>query len=88
MAAERDLAVDRVASRAQQGGHSVPEVDVRRRFTLGLRNLFQFYRTTLDAWGLYDASRLPPELIAWEEEGTLIAVDANLFNDILRGVEE
>ncbi len=61
---------------------------MRRRFTLGLRNLFHLYRPTLDAWGLYDASRLPPELIAWEEEGTLIAVDANLFNDIQRGVEE
>ena len=30
-----DLAVQRVAQRVRQGGHSVPEEDVRRRFNRG-----------------------------------------------------
>ena len=83
-----DLAVMRVANRVQQGGHAVPEADVRRRFTLGLKNLFKLYRPCLDAWWLYNASRLPPELIAREENGTLGAVDADLFAQIQHNVEE
>jgi predicted ABC-type ATPase len=83
-----DLAVIRVANRVQQGGHAVPEADVRRRFTFGLKNLFKLYRPCLDAWWLYNASRLPPELIAREEDGSLDVVDADLFAQIQHNVEE
>ncbi len=83
-----DLAVIRVANRVQQGGHSIPESDVRRRFALGMKNLLKLYRPCLDAWWLYNASRLPPELIAREEDGTLGVVDADLFAKIQHNVEE
>jgi predicted ABC-type ATPase len=83
-----DLAVSRVANRVQQGGHAVPEADVRRRFTSGLKNLFKLYRPHLDAWWLYDASRLPPGLIAREEDNTLTVVDVDLFTQIQGSVEE
>ena len=83
-----DLAVIRVANRVQQGGHAVPEADVRRRFALGLKNLFKLYRPHLDAWWLYDASRLPPDLIAREEDGTLGVVDADVFAQIQHNLEE
>lgn len=59
-----ELAVRRVATRKSQGGHGVPEADVRRRFRLGLTNLFHDYMTVLDEWWIYDADNLPPELIA------------------------
>jgi predicted ABC-type ATPase len=59
-----ELAVRRVATRKSQGGHGVPEADVRRRFRLGLANLFHDYMPVLDEWWIYDADSLPPELIA------------------------
>jgi predicted ABC-type ATPase len=83
-----DLAVERVANRVQQGGHSVPEADVRRRFASGLRNLFQLYRPRLDAWWFLDARRLPPALIAGEEDGVFTPVQADLFDQIQRQVED
>jgi len=83
-----DLAVLRVANRVRQRGHAVPEADVRRRFPSGLRNLFRLYRQLCDCWWLYDASRLPPALIAWEEAGSLTIVDADLFDQIQRSVGE
>ena len=36
-----EMALARVANRVRQGGHSVAEDDVRRRYTAGLRNLFR-----------------------------------------------
>ena len=35
-----ELALRRVADRVRKGGHNIPEQDVRRRFSRGLRNLF------------------------------------------------
>jgi predicted ABC-type ATPase len=59
------LAVARVAERARQGGHNVPDPVVRRRYTAGLRNLFASYIPAVDGWQVYDNSDLAgPRLIA------------------------
>jgi predicted ABC-type ATPase len=83
-----DLAVERVANRVQQGGHTVPEDVVRRRYGSGLRNLFQLYRPRLDAWWLLDARRPPPALIAEQQDEVLTTVEADLFDQIQRQAEE
>jgi predicted ABC-type ATPase len=62
-----DLAVARVAARAAQGGHSVPEEVVRRRFDVGLWNLQHLYRQLVDTWALYDNSEPTPRLIVSED---------------------
>ena len=82
-----DLAVARVKNRVRQGGHNVPEPVIRRRFESGIRNLFQLYRLRLDAWWLYDASRLPPKVVAEEEDGELRLFHPGLFEQIKRSVE-
>jgi predicted ABC-type ATPase len=82
-----DLAVARVANRVRQGGHYIPDPVIRRRFRLGIRNLFQLYRPLLDAWWLYDASHLPPTVIAQEEQGKFQVVDSSIFSQIKRIAE-
>lgn len=42
----------------------------------------------LDAWWLYDASQLPPEVVAQEEYDELKLVRSELFEQIKRIVEE
>jgi predicted ABC-type ATPase len=59
-----DLAVSRVAARAAQGGHAVPEEIIRRRFDAGLRNFETLYRVLVDTWGVYENSGPEPEFIA------------------------
>jgi predicted ABC-type ATPase len=56
--------IRRVADRVEAGGHNVPEPDQRRRFRLGLQNLFSLYRPLLNSWALYDNSRQWPHKIA------------------------
>lgn len=64
-----DLAVARVADRVMQGGHSVPEHVIRRRFVSGLANFFSLYMPLVDSWQLFDNSDAAgPRLLA---EGTL-----------------
>jgi len=45
-----DEAVRRVALRVAAGGHSVAEVDVRRRFERGLLLFQEVYKPLVDEW--------------------------------------
>lgn len=83
-----EMAVARVANRVKQGGHSIPPDDIRRRYAAGVRNLFSLYHPILDDWWLYDASRLPPRLIASEEGKKLTVKQKRLFGRIERQAEE
>ena len=60
-----ELAVERVRSRVELGGHAVPEETVRRRYAAGLSNFFRVYRPLATTWRLYDSSRATgPRLVA------------------------
>ena len=70
-----EMALARVASRVQQGGHDIPEATVRRRYEAGLRNFFQLYRPIADTWVMFDNSRVDGyELIASQSTGRAIEV--------------
>lgn len=58
-----ELAIKRVAHRVKQGGHHVPEVDVRRRYERGWPNFEALYRPLADAWAVYENSGPVPILL-------------------------
>lgn len=58
-----EIAVQRVATRVQGGGHNIPEHDIRRRFRRGLTNLFDLYIPVIDRTFILDSSYLPPRLV-------------------------
>ena len=66
--ASADEAVARVAQRVRQGGHSIPEAVIRRRFDAGLDNFVRWYAPAVDAWALYDNSGEQPQLLDWSEK--------------------
>lgn len=61
-------AVARVAQRVRQGGHSIPETIIRRRFTAGRDNFERLYAPQVDAWALYNNSGPQPVLLDWSEK--------------------
>ncbi len=65
-----DFAVQRVAERVIQGGHSIPEDDIRRRYDRGLKNLLGVYRPIVNDIWILNASVIPPELIFERINGT------------------
>jgi predicted ABC-type ATPase len=81
---DADLAVTRVANRVLQGGHNVPEADIRRRYIAGIDNLLQLYRPIADDLWLYDASMLPPKLFAKKSPLHLTIVDTNVYDHFSR----
>ena len=78
-----DLAVKRVAQRVAEGGHNVPEEDVRRRYGRGIANLFNIFMDAVDLWMIYDNSAIPRKMIArggkfWETK----VIDESLYNQM------
>lgn len=51
-----ELAIKRVRTRVDEGGHNIPEDIVKRRFDKGLLNLFQLYIRIVDKWILVNNS--------------------------------
>lgn len=64
---DAETAIARVAERVKQGGHSIPEDVIRRRFAAGLRNFHDSYKSAVDAWALYDSVGEAPALVEWGE---------------------
>jgi predicted ABC-type ATPase len=66
-----DLAVERVKSRIAEGGHSIPEEDIRRRFVRAVENFHRLYMPLADEWAVYENTLpgLKPRLIASGGQG-------------------
>jgi predicted ABC-type ATPase len=62
-----EIAILRVATRVRQGGHSIPESVIRRRFAAGLTNFETIYKFEVDHWAQYDNVGDRPVLIDWGE---------------------
>lgn len=62
-----EMAKHRVAIRVSEGGHSIPNDIIARRYQRGIENLFKIYLHLCDEWAVFDNSDKIPELIA---EGT------------------
>ena len=60
-----EMALARVRERVLAGGHSIPEEVVRRRFSRGLKNLFNLYAPLLDTWLVFENAEQFPDLVVF-----------------------
>jgi predicted ABC-type ATPase len=74
-----ELALERIKSRVEEGGHDIPETTVRRRFDRSLSNFMSIYRDLADAWAIFDNSSEIPVLIAFKELGELTVFDEERY---------
>ncbi len=51
-----DVALGRVRSRVLEGGHDIPEEDLRRRFAKSWKNFESVYQPIADTWIVFDNS--------------------------------
>ena len=81
-----EIALRRVAIRVSQGGHDVPEHVVRRRWSAGLRSLFDLYLPLVDQWIILDSSDGPLQLVAESdpEDPAHRIVDVERWRRLLR----
>lgn len=83
-----ELGLERIKLRVQNGGHTIPETTVRRRFGRSLPNFFRFYKPLVDSWTIFDNSGNVPKMIAFEESGKIEILDPDLFGIFLKYKEK
>lgn len=83
-----ELVLSRIKSRVAQGGHDVPTRDVLRRFNRSITNFSNLYRPLADSWMLFDNSGIIPILIAEGKNGKLKIIDANSYENIIKGIDD
>lgn len=62
-----EIAIERVNMRFINGGHNVPENDIRRRFERSWVNFQKIYKTLADSWIVFDSSGRKPIIIKSEK---------------------
>jgi predicted ABC-type ATPase len=62
--ASADEAVARVATRVANGGHAIPEADIRRRFDRGRKLFTSVYKPLADAWYHWASDQKGTRLVA------------------------
>ena len=58
------FAVKRVEQRVKEGGHSIPEDVIIRRYKKSLYNFENIYKHIVDEWAVYDNSGSEPMLVS------------------------
>ena len=59
-----EQAIQRVVQRVSNGGHDIPEEDIRRRFKRGIYNLINLYMPICDSVLVYNNVKTPARLVA------------------------
>ena len=79
-----EASLNRVRQRVQQGGHDIPEQDIRRRYVRSLENLLMFYAPMCTETECFDNSTRPRRLIFRQAGEDVIVANNELFDVILR----
>ena len=77
-----EASLNRVRERVLQGGHNIPEQDIRRRYDKSLKNLLEHYAPLCTGVECYDNSTKPKRLIFRQTGDTVIVANNELFNVI------
>lgn len=77
------LAIQRVAERVQNGGHTIPQHVIKRRYVAGIQNLFNLYMNIVDSWSIYDNSTNPRRKVATGRKSVETEIiDCEIFKQI------
>ncbi len=78
-----ELAIQRVAKRVKSGGHNIPQDTIIRRYSAGIKNLFNLYMDSVDYWILADNSNSIRKVVARGRKNRDSEIfDYTLFNTI------
>lgn len=83
-----EQAIARVAQRVSNGGHDIPEEDIRRRFTRGIYNLINLYMPICDSVLVYNNMRTPAQLVATKktQTGAIDVIESEMWKQLIQKI--
>jgi predicted ABC-type ATPase len=85
---DEEQAIQRVAQRVSNGGHGIPEPDIRRRFKRGIYNLINLYMPICDVVYVLNNNFVPAKLIAqkYSQNSLLRICESEMWNQLLQKI--
>lgn len=77
-----ELAIERVQTRVEEGGHNIPEGTIVRRYQRGLQNLFNIYIPLLDNWVVVNNSGEKFNFVAEAFQGEVEIKDVTSWENL------
>ena len=83
-----EQAIKRVAQRVSNGGHNIPEDDIRRRFKRGIYNLVHLYLPICDSVLVYNNAHGEAFLVAkrGRSEGKIQIYEQEMWNQLIQKI--
>ena len=83
-----EQAIQRVAQRVSNGGHNIPEQDIRRRFKRGIYNLLNLYMPICDSVLIYNNAHGEAILVAQSGglDGSLQIREQEMWNQLKQNI--
>jgi predicted ABC-type ATPase len=78
-----ELALDRVRTRVQRGGHNIPDAIVRRRFDRSIRNFLNHYCLLAESWIMFDNSGDTPKTVVSFAANRLSIIMADEYEELV-----
>ena len=80
-----EQAIQRVAQRFLNGGHTIAEADIRRRFKRGIHNLLHLYMPVCDTVLVYNNVKTPARLVARKKNQVddIELIETEMWNQLL-----
>lgn len=80
-----EQAIQRVAQRVSNGGHNIPEDDIRRRFKRGIYNLIHLYMPICDSVLVFNNVKTPAKLVARtkNQNDDIELIEPEMWNQLL-----
>lgn len=81
-----EQAIARVAQRVSNGGHNIPEADIRRRFKRGIYNLLNLYMPICDNVHIYNNAHGDAILVAKQSRcnGEIQIFEQEMWNQLIK----
>lgn len=84
-----EQAIERVAQRVINGGHNIPETDIRRRFKRGIHNLIHLYLPICDRVYVLNNNSVPARLIVQKTPNRQLQIfDKDFWEQITNNCKE
>jgi predicted ABC-type ATPase len=78
----KELAVNRVKTRVEEGGHNIPKDVIERRYDRGLINFFELYLPLVNHWMIIDNSGTPYQEICQSMNDDVEVFEKDKWNKI------
>ena len=83
-----EQAILRVAQRVNNGGHNIPEEDIRRRFKRGIYNLIHLYLPICNSVLVYNNVKTPAQIVARKrsKSDALELIESEMWNQLIQKI--